>query len=156
MAFWGRVRSGREAARLQYDSVALDTEYAQQSIAALVAKSWFLATEARLQRALAEEMLKSSRQLVGLAGDRLRVGKGDEYDVTLARAGTDTFAGIRPTDVPAFILAQLIGAGAATLLFRWLSPALPAAAPEVVVPRSEGSPSSPGAQGSSPTHGVDV
>ncbi len=89
---WGRVRSGREAARLQYDSVALDTEYAQQSIAALVAKSWFLATEARLQRALAEEMLKSSRQLVGLAGDRLRVGKGDEYDVTLARAGVQTYA----------------------------------------------------------------
>ena len=39
--------------------------------------------------------------------------------VTLARATTNTFAGIRPSDVPAFIVAQLIGASAATLLARW-------------------------------------
>src|ERR1043166_6192419 len=42
---WGRVRAGREAARDQYTSAALDAEYARQSLAALVAKSWFLATE---------------------------------------------------------------------------------------------------------------
>ena len=52
--------------------------------------------------------------------------------VTLARAATDTFAGIRPADVPAFIIAQLVGAFAATALFRWLVPALPAVAPRVV------------------------
>lgn len=40
--------------------------------------------------------------------------------VTLARSLTDTFSGIRPVDAPAFIAAQLLGAGAATLLFRWL------------------------------------
>jgi glycerol uptake facilitator-like aquaporin len=44
--------------------------------------------------------------------------------VTLARAITDTFAGIRPQDVPAFWLAQGIGTIAATALFRWLVPAL--------------------------------
>ena len=42
--------------------------------------------------------------------------------VTLARALTDTFAGIRPLDVPGFITAQLAGGMAATLLFRWLIP----------------------------------
>ena len=42
--------------------------------------------------------------------------------VTFARSMTDTFAGIRPADVPAFITAQLLGAAAATLLFRWLVP----------------------------------
>jgi glycerol uptake facilitator-like aquaporin len=57
--------------------------------------------------------------------------------VTLARALTDTFAGIRPADVPGFILAQLAGAAAATLLFRWLVPALPQSAERVVMPRSE-------------------
>ena len=57
--------------------------------------------------------------------------------VTLARAATDTFAGIRPADAPAFIVAQLIGAAAATGLFRWLIPALPDIAPTVVVPHSE-------------------
>jgi glycerol uptake facilitator-like aquaporin len=40
--------------------------------------------------------------------------------VTLARAASDTFAGIRPADVPGFILAQFAGAFAATFLFRWL------------------------------------
>ena len=54
--------------------------------------------------------------------------------VTLARSASDTFAGIRPADAPGFIVAQLLGAVAATALFRWLVPALPAAAPDVVVP----------------------
>lgn len=40
--------------------------------------------------------------------------------VTLARSLTDTFSGIRPEDAPMFIVAQLIGAGLATLLFGWL------------------------------------
>jgi len=42
--------------------------------------------------------------------------------VTLARSATDTFAGIRPADAPAFIVAQLLGAGSATALFCWLTP----------------------------------
>jgi glycerol uptake facilitator-like aquaporin len=57
--------------------------------------------------------------------------------VTVARALTDTFAGIRPADVPGFIGAQLAGAATATLLFRWLVPSLPRSAERVVVPRSE-------------------
>ena len=43
--------------------------------------------------------------------------------VRLARAANDTFAGIRPRDTPGFIVAQLLGAAVATLLFRWLLPA---------------------------------
>jgi glycerol uptake facilitator-like aquaporin len=45
--------------------------------------------------------------------------------VTLARAVTNTFAGIRPADAPAFIVAQIVGAAAATLLFQWLLPRPP-------------------------------
>jgi glycerol uptake facilitator-like aquaporin len=44
--------------------------------------------------------------------------------VTLARSFTNTFAGIRPADVPAFIAMQFAGALAATWLFRWLAPSL--------------------------------
>lgn len=40
--------------------------------------------------------------------------------VTLARAFTDTFAGIRPTDVPGFAAGQIAGALAAAGLWRWL------------------------------------
>jgi glycerol uptake facilitator-like aquaporin len=47
--------------------------------------------------------------------------------VTLARAATNTFAGIRPADAPGFIGAQLLGAATATLLFSWLYPAPPKA-----------------------------
>jgi glycerol uptake facilitator-like aquaporin len=47
--------------------------------------------------------------------------------VTLARAATDTFTGIRPEDVPAFLAAQLAGAAAATALCAWLLPAREAA-----------------------------
>lgn len=57
--------------------------------------------------------------------------------VTAARAFTDTFAGIRPADAPGFVAAQLIGAAAATILFRWLVPALPSTADSVVLPHSE-------------------
>jgi glycerol uptake facilitator-like aquaporin len=54
--------------------------------------------------------------------------------VALARSVTDTFAGIRPVDAPGFVAAQALGAAAATVLFRWLNPALPQIASEVVVP----------------------
>ncbi len=53
--------------------------------------------------------------------------------VTLARAASHTFAGIRPADAPGFILAQLLGAAAATTLFRWLVPSLPDVAADVVL-----------------------
>jgi glycerol uptake facilitator-like aquaporin len=42
--------------------------------------------------------------------------------VTVARALSDTFAGIRPADAPGFVVAQLLGGIAATVLFRWLKP----------------------------------
>lgn len=40
--------------------------------------------------------------------------------VTIARSLTDTFSGIRPSDVPAFIAAQVAGACAAWMMMRWL------------------------------------
>lgn len=40
--------------------------------------------------------------------------------ITLARALSDTFAGIRMADVAGFVVAQLIGAGAALAAFNWL------------------------------------
>lgn len=57
--------------------------------------------------------------------------------VTLARSASDTFTGIRPADTPGFIVAQLLGAAAATVLFRWLIPKLPQRAESVVVPHNE-------------------
>jgi NodT family efflux transporter outer membrane factor (OMF) lipoprotein len=83
---WGRVRYGKAAALAQYDSARLDFEYGRQSLAALVAKSWFLATEARLQRDNAANMVTTSEQLLKVARERRRVGVGNEYDVAVAEA----------------------------------------------------------------------
>jgi glycerol uptake facilitator-like aquaporin len=68
--------------------------------------------------------------------------------VTLARAFTDTFAGIRPIDVPWFVLAQCAGALVATWLFQWLTRELPQVADRVVV--SHGSSSTRPAAGEVP------
>lgn len=42
--------------------------------------------------------------------------------VTIGRAFTDTYAGIRPADVPAFIAAQAVGAALGAIVFGWLVP----------------------------------
>jgi glycerol uptake facilitator-like aquaporin len=57
--------------------------------------------------------------------------------VTIARSASDTFAGIRPTDVPGFIVAQMLGAMAATWLFHWLVPAISEGASEVLMQHGE-------------------
>ncbi|MGA8430295.1 MAG: MIP/aquaporin family protein [Candidatus Sulfotelmatobacter sp.] len=56
--------------------------------------------------------------------------------VTIARCLSDTFAGIRPADVPLFVMAQISGALGATMLFRWIVPTLPKYADQVIVPHS--------------------
>lgn len=88
---WGRVRAGREAAQLQLLSAELADQYARQSLAAMVARAWFLASEARLQQGLAQEMVKSSEALVRLNQDRARVGVGNDYDIALARASLASY-----------------------------------------------------------------
>jgi glycerol uptake facilitator-like aquaporin len=52
--------------------------------------------------------------------------------VTIARCLSDTFAGIRPIDVPWFVLAQFLGGFAATLVFRWFVPNLQVRAKEIL------------------------
>lgn len=88
---WGRVRAEARATEMQYFSAQLDAEYARQSIAALVAKGWILAIEARLQKAQAEMSLRASEALASLASDRLRVGNGDEYEVALAQGNVEAY-----------------------------------------------------------------
>jgi NodT family efflux transporter outer membrane factor (OMF) lipoprotein len=83
---WGRVRSVRGGATARYEASTLEYRYARESIAALVAKGWFLAREATLQRETARQMIAASESLAGLANDRLRIGKGDEYEATTAEA----------------------------------------------------------------------
>lgn len=56
--------------------------------------------------------------------------------VTIARSFTDTFSGIVPAHAPAFVIAQLVGAATATLIFAWLLRPLPRE--EVAAAESDG------------------
>jgi NodT family efflux transporter outer membrane factor (OMF) lipoprotein len=88
---WGRVRYGRAAAAADAAATALDFEYARQSLAAVVARSWFLATEAALQAATARQTIRDSEELVRLAEVRSKVGVGNDEDVFVARASVGTY-----------------------------------------------------------------
>jgi NodT family efflux transporter outer membrane factor (OMF) lipoprotein len=87
---WGRLRYGRNAADDSYASAQADFQFARQSLAAQVARSWFLAIQTKLELDAAEAMAASARSLVSLAEDRQRVGNGSQRDVALARAGLGT------------------------------------------------------------------
>lgn len=89
---WGRLRYGEAAAQAQAEAVAADYAYARQSLAAMIAKAWFIAIEAGLQRAVLTEMLASAEQLQQLALQRERIGPGNELAVAEARADV---AGLR-------------------------------------------------------------
>jgi NodT family efflux transporter outer membrane factor (OMF) lipoprotein len=88
---WGRLRYGSRAAEAQSAAAAADYAYARQSIAAMVAKGWFVAIEAGLQRSIAQASLRSQQSLLGIAQDRLRVGNGNEQTVAEARASVATY-----------------------------------------------------------------
>lgn len=83
---WGRVRYGRAAAAATAQSSEADFVFARQAIAGTVAKAWMLAIEARLQLAVANDLVATSNELVRLADTRLNVGAGDDLDVAIARA----------------------------------------------------------------------
>src|SRR4029453_7159730 len=72
-----------------------DYEFARQSIAAAVAKSWFTAIQLTQQAKLAGEMAESSKVLASLAGDRERVGAGTDVDSALARANMHNLEDVR-------------------------------------------------------------
>ena len=88
---WGRVRYGQAAAQAQFASADADYAYARQSLAAGVAKSYFLAVEASLQRSIAQDVVRASDELLRLVGERLRIGVGDEQAVAEARAYLGTY-----------------------------------------------------------------
>lgn len=92
---WGRVRAGRAAAVQSYTALAADYAFARQSIAAMTAKSWFMATEAQLQLSIAEGAVRTAEQVVELARSRRKFGAGDEYEVVIAQASLGSFLDTR-------------------------------------------------------------
>ena len=83
---WGRQRYGARAASDSYASAQLDYEYAQQSLAAWVVRSWLLAVQSTQQENLLQEMVQSAGKLVDMSQQRLKSGIGNEQDVAQAQA----------------------------------------------------------------------
>ncbi len=92
---WGRLRYARNAARAARDATGAEYRYAQQSLAAAVARAWFVASETKLQLALAQDMTESAGRLVTLSQHRERVGAGTGSDVLVARSNLSTYEDAR-------------------------------------------------------------
>ncbi len=86
---WGKVRAGARAAEENLRATTYDFQYARQSLAAQVAKTWFLATELQRQVALARETVDILNQLTELVEKKQEVGQVSMQDVYLARADRD-------------------------------------------------------------------
>jgi len=87
---WGRLRAQRAGAVAGYEATALDYAYARQSLAATVALSWYLTTEAHQLLALAERATGIYGELFRLAQIKQAAGKSSELDVVDARAKLET------------------------------------------------------------------
>ncbi len=83
---WGRVQAGANAADENLRATVADFEFSRQSLVANVARSWYLATELKLQADLAEEITELLGETVRLVESRQRVGQVSMQDVFLARA----------------------------------------------------------------------
>ena len=142
---WGRVRAGRAAASADARSSEADFEFARQSLAALVAKSWFLATEAGLQAEVARTTIRDGEKLVSLAEQRQKVGIGNEEDVFIARASLgasrDALRGIELAREQAIRALELLlgrypaGAAAVTAQLPGQPDAIPAGLPSELLER---------------------
>ena len=83
---WGRVRYGKAAAGAAYAASQADLAYARQSIAAMVAKSYFTIAELRLQGRLTDSLAQASSQRLELIRVRQQVGNAGDQEVSLSRA----------------------------------------------------------------------
>jgi len=88
---WGRLRYARNAAIAARDAENADYRYAQQSLAASVARAWFVATEANQQQQLAAQLADHGQRLVALAEQRERTGIGSNTETQTARASTASY-----------------------------------------------------------------
>jgi outer membrane protein, multidrug efflux system len=87
---WGRLRAERAASEAGFEATALDYAYARQSLAATVAKSWYLTTETYQLLVLAEQAVKIYGDLLDLVKIKRAAGKDTNLDVADARAKLET------------------------------------------------------------------
>lgn len=87
---WGRLSSAQAAAQESFASRAADLEFARQSLAAQVAKAWFLCIQAVQQEAIATSYADLQTRNVDLTRLREQNGRATAYDTALARSNQAT------------------------------------------------------------------
>ncbi len=83
---WGRLRSQRDSASESYEGAKLDYEFARQSLAAAVAKAWFLAIESNLQVGLIQNNINTYNEMIRVLDARSKSGKQSDQDLFLVRS----------------------------------------------------------------------
>ena len=87
---WGRMSAGQNAAEEQFASTEADFKFARESLAAQVAKGWFLAIQAVQQEAIATQAAELQKRNADLVTERQRIGRASALDVAQARAASAT------------------------------------------------------------------
>lgn len=87
---WGRIRSQTAAARDEMVATRADVQYAHESLAAVTAKVWFLATYTKLLEQYAERNVDFKQQELELAEAKRAVGEAQDQQVAVARAELET------------------------------------------------------------------
>jgi outer membrane protein, multidrug efflux system len=87
---WGRLRAQRESAGFGAQAAALDYAYVRESLAALVAKSWYLCIETRQLVALAEQSVRIYGELLELVTARRNAGKDSDLNLADVTAKLET------------------------------------------------------------------
>lgn len=97
---WGKLRNARSAQEEVYEATQSEYSFARLSIAAAVARNYYLAMALHLERELALQMLVFSETLVDVAQKRFDVGVGTERDLVLAQASMTTLEdGVKQLDL---------------------------------------------------------
>jgi len=83
---WGKLSATSSAAEETFRATEASFVFARQSLVAQTAKAWYLATEANLQKQLAEEAVEIYEKLLNIVQIRVDVGKAQQQDIYLAKA----------------------------------------------------------------------
>lgn len=87
---WGRMRSQTAAARQQLAATEADVQFARQSLAAMVAKTWYLASYTQGLQKLALRNVELKQQHLDLSRVKLNVGAAQDQEVNMAAADLAT------------------------------------------------------------------
>ena len=86
---WGRIRSSQAASVAGYEAAAEDEEFARLSLAALVARSWYVNSELIQRIALARQEIRIYSELLKLVREKRKAGQVDLIDVYQAEASVN-------------------------------------------------------------------